>query len=87
MSRETEQLIGTLLVTGGALALVLPVVVSRRYSRPLGVGLGVVLGLPAVLAISAGRKLRTHPPRREITLGKLHENATWHRIWDRLGLA
>lgn len=87
MGRGTERLIGTGLFVGGALALALPVLVYRQCSKPLGVVLGLLIAVPAALAMSAGRKLRTYPPRREITLETLRENARRYRIWERLGLA
>ncbi|WP_247009108.1 hypothetical protein [Halorientalis litorea] len=87
MGRDTERLVGAGLFVGGALALAVPVLVYRTWSKPLGVVLGLLVVVPAVLAMSAGRKLRAYPPRREITLEKLRENARWYRLWERLGLA
>lgn len=86
MGRDTEQLVGAGLFIGGVLALTVPVLVYR-WSKPLAVVLALIVVVPALLAMSAGRKLRVYPPRREITLDKLQENARWYRVWDRLGLA
>ena len=86
MGRDTERTVGTALLVVGTIALVVPVLWYRRGNRALAVCLAVVALPPGVLALSAGRKLRTHPPRREITLGKLYENVEWYRIWRRPGL-
>lgn len=86
MGRDTEKLVGAVLLASGALALAVPVVLYR-LSKPFAVGIALLVVVPAVLAISAGRKLRAYPPRREITLKKLRKNARWYRFWNRLGLA
>jgi hypothetical protein len=89
MGRKTERRVGTLLLLGGLCALAVPVVVSRRGTIgawALALALAVVFVPAGVLALSAGRKLRVYPPRREITMGKLYENAAWLAFWERLGL-
>jgi hypothetical protein len=89
MARNTEQTVGTALIVAGLCALAVPLVIARRGSgtaRALVLISAAVFVPPGILALSAGRKLRVYPPRREITIGKLHENAAWFEFWRRLGL-
>jgi hypothetical protein len=89
MARDTEQTIGTVLIMVGLCALAIPLLIARRGAKKswsLVFISATIFVPPGILALSAGRKLRVYPPRREITLGKLHENAAWFEFWRRLGL-
>jgi hypothetical protein len=89
MARDSEQTVGTALIVAGLCALAVPLLIARRGTgskRALALASAVVFVPSGILALTAGRKLRVYPPRRKITVGKLHENAAWFKFWRQLGL-